>query len=186
MLVVLHGGNAMRTALVFFLLASPAFAQDKPADTAVAPGCGAEDSKYDVKTDKGQHPMTQPDAGKALVVFIEDDMDFGSHPKPTTRAGLDGGWVGATHGNSYFSFSVDPGEHHLCASWQKAVIVRQGHKAAAAHFTAEAGKVYYFRVKNSWHRDLGTALIDFTPLDSDEGLLLASKFALSTSHPKKS
>jgi hypothetical protein len=176
----------MKAALVLLLLASPAFAQDKVTDTAVAPGCGADDSKYDVTIDKTQHPLTQPDAGKALVVFIEDDSDFGSRPKPTTRAGLDGGWVGATHGNSYLYFSVDPGEHHLCASWQKAVIVRQGHKTAATHFTAEAGKVYYFRVRNSWHREHGTALIDFTPLDSDEGLLLASRFALSTSHPKKS
>lgn len=176
----------MKSVLIFLLLASPAIAQDKPTDTTVAPGCGAEDSKYDVKTDQAQHPMMQPDAGKALVVFIEDDLDFGSTPKPTTRAGLDGGWVGATHGNSYFYFSVDPGEHHLCASWQKAVIVGQGHQAAAAHFTAEAGKVYYFRVRNSWHREHGVAVIDFTPLDSDEGLLLAGKFALSTSHPKKS
>jgi len=176
----------MKAALVLLLLASPAFAQDKLTDTAVAPGCGADDSKYDVTTNKTQHPLTQPDAGKALVVFIEDDSDFGSRPRPTTRAGLDGGWVGATHGNSYLYFSVDPGEHHLCASWQKAVIVRQGHKTAAAHFTAEAGKVYYFRVRNSWHREHGTALIDLTPLDSDEGLLLANRFALSTSHPKKS
>jgi hypothetical protein len=176
----------MKAVILFFLLASPAFAQNKPTETAVAPGCGAEDAKYDVKTDKGQHPMTQPDVGKALVVFIEDDSDFGSTPKPTTRAGLDGGWVGATHGDSYFYFSVDPGEHHLCASWQRTVILGQGHKAAAAHFTAEAGKTYYFRVRNSWHREHGTARIDFTPLDSDEGLLLASKFALSTSHPKKS
>lgn len=64
--------------------------------------------------------------------------------------------------------------------------VGQGHKAAAAHFTAEAGNVYYFRVKNTWVRESGTtARISLKPLDSDEGLLLASKFSLSTSHPKK-
>jgi hypothetical protein len=138
-----------------------------------------------VKTDDNKHPAGQPDAGKALVYFIEDDSDFGSFPKPTTRAGVDGSWVGATHGDSYFFFSVDPGEHHLCASWQTAIIVGQGHKAAAAHFTAEAGNVYFFRVRNCWHRDHGVAEIDFAPVDSDEGLLLASKFSLSTSHPKK-
>ena len=42
----------MKAALVLLLLASPAFAQDKVTDTAVAPGCGADDSKYDVTTDK--------------------------------------------------------------------------------------------------------------------------------------
>jgi hypothetical protein len=175
----------MKAALVLFLLASPAFAQSKLADTAVAPGCGADDAKFAVKTDDAKHPAGQPDAGKALVYFIEDDSDFGSFPRPTTRAGIDGGWVGATHGNSYFFFIVDPGEHHLCASWQTAIVIGQGHKAAAAHFTAEAGNVYYFRVRNCWHRDNGVAAIDFAPLDSDEGLLLASKFSLSSSHPKK-
>lgn len=174
----------MKTALVFLLLASPVFAQAQITESAAAPGCGAEKAKFDVKTDKSRHPMIQPDAGQALVVFIQDDSDFDSMPTPTTRAGLDGGWVGATHGNSYFYFSVEPGEHHLCASWQTTVILGQGHKAAAAHFTAEAGKVYYFRVRNYWRQEHGAAHIDFAPLDSDEGLLLASRFAISTSRPK--
>lgn len=175
----------MKVAVVLFLLASPAFAQNVPADTAAAPGCGAEDAKFGVRTDKGQHPAIQPNEGKALVYFVEDDTEFGSFPKPITRAGLGGEWVGATHGNSYFYFSVDPGEHHLCASWQKAVIVRQGLQTAAAHFSAEAGGVYYFMVKNTWTRDLGAAGISLKPLDSDEGRLLVSKLSLSTFHRKK-
>jgi hypothetical protein len=175
----------MKSVLVFLLFTSPALAQNRLSDTAIAPGCGAEDAKFAVKTEKRQHPVTQPDAGKALVYFVEDDSEFGSSPKPTTRAGLDGKWVGATHGNSYFYFTVDPGEHHLCASWQTTVVLGQGHKTAAAHFTAEAGSVYYFRVKNTWMRDLGVAVISLKPLDTDEGLLLASKFSLSNFHPKK-
>jgi hypothetical protein len=174
----------MKAVLLLLLLASPAFAQNKLTDTTVAPGCGPDAAKFEVKTDRGQHPVAQPDAGKALVYFIEDDSEYGSNPKPTTRAGVDGNWVGATHGNSYFYFSVDPGEHHVCASWQTAVALGQGHKTAAAHFTAEAGNVYYFTVKNTWVRDLGNAGISLEPLDSDEGLLLASKFSLSTFHAK--
>jgi hypothetical protein len=143
----------MKRALVFFLLAAPAFAQNKLADTALVPACGPDNSKFEVQTAKSQNVSTQPDTGKALVVFIEDDSQFASRPTPTTRAGLDGSWIGATHGNSFLSFSVDPGEHHLCASWQTSVILGRGHKTAAAHFTAEAGNVYYFRVKNTWTRD---------------------------------
>lgn len=104
----------MKGALIFFLLASPTFAQDKLADTVLAPGCGAEDAKFDVKTLKHQHPVTQPDGEKALVYFIEDDSENDSIFKPTIRAGLDGGWVGATHGSSYFYFSVAPG-----SSWKR-------------------------------------------------------------------
>jgi hypothetical protein len=143
------------------------------------------DSSFVVKTERGDLPAAQPDVGKALVFFVEDDSDFGSKPKPTTRAGVDGSWMGATHGNSYFYISVDPGEHHLCASWQSSVIIGQGHKTAAAHFTAAAGGVYYFRVKNTWTRDLGTAGISLMPLDSDEGQLLVHTFALSTFYVKK-
>jgi hypothetical protein len=171
----------MKVALVL-LLASMAFAQNKP--TVMPPSCGAADAKFEVKTDSAQNSPAQPDAGKALVYFVEDDSGFGSMPKPTTREGLDGAWVGATHGNSFFYLSVDPGEHHLCASWQTAVILRQGHQTAAAHFTAEAGGVYYFVVKNTWERSLGTAGIALAPLDSDEGAFLASKFSLSTFSPK--
>jgi hypothetical protein len=122
----------MKVAVALFLLAPPAFAQNVPASSEVPPWCGAKQAKFDVKTDKGQHPAVHPSEGKALVYFVEDDTEFGSFPKPTTRAGLDGKWVGATHGNSYIYFSVDPGERHLCASWQAAVVVRQGLKTGRA------------------------------------------------------
>jgi hypothetical protein len=146
-----------------------------------------------VKTTKGQHAIKgdgnhpnagQPDPGKALVYFLEDDTGFESAPKPTTRIGVDGQWVGATHGNSYLYFSVDPGVHHLCASWQRAIALFQGRKTAAAHFTAEAGQTYYFSAKNIWTRD-GPSDMSLNPVDSDEGQLLANKFSFSASQPRK-
>jgi uncharacterized protein DUF2846 len=175
----------MKAALVIFLLMSYGLAQNNTTSIAQAPGCGPTEAKFAVKTDKGQHPITQPNDGKAMVYFVEDDSHFESLPKPTTRIGVDGSWVGANHGNSYFYFSVDPGPHHLCASWQSTVVLGAGRKAAAAHFTAEAGGVYYFRVKNSWLREHGVADIELVPLDGDEGQLLASKFAFSTFQPKE-
>ncbi len=168
---------------ILILTSSIAVAQEKAPGTAVAPGCGQSNGQFDVKTDKHQHPMTRPEGGKALVYFIEDDTKFLSRPNPTTRVGVDGVWVGATHGDSYLYFAVAPGEHHLCASWQSAVILGAGHQGAAAHFRAEDGGVYYFRVKNSWSREY-PADIEFGALDSDEAQLLMSKFSLSTSHPK--
>jgi hypothetical protein len=170
--------------LVVLLFAGLAFAEDKPIGTALPPVCGAAGAKFDVKTDSGRHPASEPETGKALVYFLEDDSEFGSTPKPTTMASLDGQWVGATHGDSYFYFSVDPGEHHLCASWQTKVLLGQDLQTAAAHFVAAPGGVYYFQVKNKGgsYRKAGTSL---EPLDSDEFLLLASTFSFSTSHEKK-
>jgi len=166
-----------------FLSIFPAVAQDLQAS-----GCGDPNAKFSVKTTSGQHSVQansdQPDSGKALVYFVEDDTGYEAAPKPTTRIGVDGQWVGATHGNSFLYFSVDPGVHHLCASWQKAVSLFQGRKTAAAHFTAEAGHTYYFSAKNIWTRD-GPTDMSLYPVDSDEGQLLANKFAFSASQPKK-
>lgn len=167
-----------------FLPTSSVLAQDKPRESAAAPGCGESNTKFEVKTDKGQHPA-QPEAGKALVYFIENDSDFGSFPKPTTMMALDGEWAGATHGNSYFYFSVYPGVHHLCANWQAAVLLGKGRKIAAAHFTAEAGDVYYFEVKNTYWLDHGSAGMSLKALDSDQGQLLANTYSFSTFHQKK-
>jgi len=160
------------------LLASLTFAEDLGA-----PGCGDPAAKFAVKTAKDQRTV-QPEAGKALIYFIEDDSNFESFPKPTTRMGVDGQWVGANHGDSYFFVQVAPGVHHLCASWQTTVIVGKGHQTAAAHFTADAGGVYYFEVKNKWIRDHGVLSMSLDPVDSDEGQLLANKFSFSTSERK--
>ena len=177
----------MKTTLliVLFLITSSVLTQAQTQETRVAPSCGPDKVKFEVKTEKNRHQVGKPDAGKALVYFLADNSAFASLPRPTTRAGVDGEWVGAAQGNSYFYFSLDPGEHHLCACWQTAVLVGQGHKVAAAHFTAEAGGVYYFRVKDTWVRDMGTASISLEPLDSDEGQLLTRKYSFSTFQQKK-
>jgi hypothetical protein len=156
-------------------LALPALAQNKPADSLGAPGCGEPNATFKVKTDHGNHPAHQ-EAGKALVFFIQDDSEFAVLGKPSTRFGIDGTWAGATHANSYFYSSVDSGVHHLCASWQS------GEKTAAAHFTAKAGGVYYFEAKDILART-GNDLI-FTRIDSDQGQLLVGQYEFSTSQKK--
>jgi hypothetical protein len=179
----------MKTTLliVLFLITSSVLTQAQTQETRVAPSCGPDKVKFEVKTEKNRHQVGKPDAGKALVYFIADNSAFASLPRPTTRAGVDGEWVGAAQGNSFFYFSVDPGEHHLCASWQTWVGpgVDVAHKTAAAHFTAELGGVYYFRVKNIYRKDAGRPFIKLELLDTDEGQLLANTFSLSTFGQKK-
>jgi hypothetical protein len=170
------------TFLLISLLTSPAFAEDQPAASTRAPGCGALGTKFDVKTDKDPHPV-QPEAGKALLYFIQDDAAFITRPRPTTRMGVDGAWVGATHSNSYLYVSVNPGVHHLCASWESA----EGSgdlEEAAAHFTAEAGGMYYFEAINVYSADASKS-VRLNLLDSDEGQLLVDRSSFSASRPKK-
>ena len=177
----------MKTALAFVLAVLPGvvLAQDKPLATATAPGCGTDSVKFDVKTDRSQHPPATPAPGKALVYFLQDDTYFLSRPRPTTRFGVDGNWVGATQSNAYFYVSVDPGAHHICAAWQSFVGVYTGQTSAAAHFTADAGGTYFFAVRDHFVENHGPAGMTLSPVDVDEGQLLMSQFGLSTSHPRK-
>src|SRR5258708_28236012 len=99
------------------LLTSSVFAQGGPG----APGCGERKTKFEVKTEKSQHPAPT-DAGRALVYFIENDSQFDSFPSPTTRIGVDGEWVGATHCNSFFYSFFNPAVTPLFVSWQNTVL----------------------------------------------------------------
>jgi len=172
-------------AVASALFALPALSQDQAAAARTAAGCGPSEVQFDVKTDKKQHPVAQPEAGKALVYVIEaEKADRGVFKigAVTTRAGLDGSWVGANHGASYFYFSVEPGEHRLCTDWQSSFksISRLG---SAVSFTAEAGKVYYFRVEV--HETSNHPLaVKLEPLDSAAAQFLISSSSLSISHPK--
>jgi hypothetical protein len=173
-------------AIALLAIASPAFGQAQSSGSASVPGCGAANVEFNVRTDDKQHPAVQPDAGKANVYFLQDDAKFGSNPRPTTRFGIDGAWVGATHSNSYFYVSIDPGEHHLCASWQGTVGSFFQRREAALHFIAEADHNYYIRAKDVYEpKAQKTAVVLLKPLDSDEAQLLMSQFSFSTSNPKK-
>jgi hypothetical protein len=173
-------------ALLIFLFGTAAFAQTSPTTaTAAAPGCGTDDTKFDVATNDAQHPFAKPEPGKALIYFLQDDSDFFSRPRPTTRFGLDGNWIGATHSNSYFYLSIDPGEHHICAKWQAFVGIGPARRSAAAHFIASSRSIYFFRARNHWGEHQGAPGVDLHPVDSDEAQLLMSTFAFSTLRPKK-
>jgi hypothetical protein len=160
--------------------ASPRFAQDQAPAVSARGGCGPTEAQYAVKTDRKQHPVAALDAGKA-VVYVFEDMERG----PTMRVGLDGAWIGANKGKSYFFFSVDPGEHQVCTNWQSGTFKETAKRIGSAMtLKAEAGKVYYLRtqVYERSERDIN---VKFEPVETAEGQFLISASAFSTSHPKK-
>ena len=165
----------MRTSLVVILLASSAVAQNKAAIAAPPATCGPATINFAVKQDQPQ-PISQPESGKALVYVIQD------YGHVTIRVGLDGSWIGANQGNSHFSFSVPPGEHHLCANWQSKM-ADYSSLYSLANFIAEPGTIYYFRTR-VWISET-TLFFDLDPLNSDEGRYLATTTPLAVSHPKK-
>lgn len=173
----------MKALVLSVLMLSTVFAFG--SDDRIAPACGLNGVHFDVSTTKQSSPAPAPSSGKALVYFIQDDTKFESRPRPTVRFAVDGSWVGATRANSWFALQVEPGVHHICADWQKKVVLFSViPEAAAAHFTAQAGQIYYFRMRDRWNKLDGLS-IKLAPLDTDEGPILLREFSVSTSHPKK-
>jgi len=176
----------MKSVAIFMFLTLSAFAQQENGTVAAA--CGSKDIKYEAKLDESQHTPAPPEAGKALVYFIQDIGAVNCIGScMTTRIGLDGMWVGANQHNSYFSVSVEPGEHHVCASPQSRLLPKPSPKYAGvllalAHFTAEPGKVYYFRVRSFGNPNQMN--FDIDPIDSDQAKYLMAYYPLSISHPK--
>jgi len=155
------------------------------ARSAVLPdACGQDAVRFDVTTQITQPAPTAPPAGKALFVLIEDQKD-----KPhswrdrsdTVRFALDGAWVGATKGNSYFALEVTPGIHHLCASWQGAVKVVTGFDLAPIN--AEPGKVYYFAAEVTDTEYF--ANFSLAQLNDDQGEYRLKFWTRSTSKPHR-
>lgn len=142
-------------------------------------GCGASATHFQVHKAKTA-PVLTASADHALVVFLVDDAAFNYVPGPTTRAGLDGQWIGATHGKSFFSFAVDPGPHHLCANWEpfntsgalSGVNVGFNNRFSTTEFTAQPGQIYFFLVRNSYgqsDRPNAGAEMTLAPLDTSAG-----------------
>lgn len=148
--------------------------QPKPLMTA----CGPLEASVAVSLDSSPHIPQQPQPGKALIYFIHDAGQDAGFTYPSTRIGMDGKWVGANKKSSWFSLTIEPGEHHLCAAIQypfTATVV------ALAHLTAEAGKVYFYRTTYL----SGTAYLGLQPIDSDEAAYQIGMFPMATAHGRK-
>ena len=167
----------MKVALVALFFAVSALAQGQLTEPAAA--CGPENINFNVKLGD-TNLQAEPALGKALVYFIHESGGSGMLAYPTTKMAMDGAWVGANHGNSYFFISVEPGKHHLCTTLQSSFV---DNRVELAHFMAEAGKTYYFRTRLVMSKEV--ELLELVPIDSDQGKYLIASFPLSISTPKK-
>jgi hypothetical protein len=153
--------------------------------------CGNDEVRFNVTKQKGQPLPAGPEAGKAQIVFVEsvERYDRGDciGCDAVTRVGVDGSWVGANKGKSYFAYAVEPGEHHLCVDWQS-VSGKFRQKVGLDDFTADPGNVYYYKINVTIDMNLNPDTgftIDLEPLNADEGKYLVKLAELATSKPKK-
>jgi hypothetical protein len=170
----------MKTFLAVMLLSCLAFAQDEAAIAKAKAACGPDDVSFSVKTSEGSHPPATVEPGKALVYVVGQDPACSSCGK-VARIGLDGTWAGAIDFGSYTSFTVEPGEHHLCTNWQS-FFAGPKKPVGLTNLTAEAGKIYYLRIRVLV---LNQIAIDLDPVNTDQGQYLVATSKMSESHPKK-
>ena len=155
-------------------------AQDAPPTAPSRGGCGPSEGQYEVTTNKNEHPAGQLEPGKALVYVIED-IERG----PTMRVGVDGAWVGANKGKSYFFFSLDPGDHQLCTKWQSGIFKKTADRmGSATTLTVERGKTYYLRVQ-AYQRSERDWTVKLDPVETAEGQFLVSSASYSSSRPTR-
>jgi hypothetical protein len=167
-------------------------------------GCGPADTQYKVKLDKkAQRPSPAP-ADQAQIVFVQTlDGEFASGP--VSRFAVDGAWVGADKGASYFTIAVPPGTHEVCASRQSGIALER-ENVGALRVEAQAGKTYFlaFRIKreavgNATMQVAATGVpgssmatkpldtvdsAEFNPLDADMAARLISKLPHATADKK--
>ena len=183
--------KAASTLLALILLTFAAAAQSIPEPAPPSSGCGPSTTKFEVKLNRNEHRLGEPESGKALVYIIEVfQRPPGELGTPTIRVGLNGNWVGADRGTSYFSFPVDAGENHLCVNWQS--IQRQlSHQHAVTDFVAEPGKTYFFQVEIRFAQYSGGGgqastvwSFDLKPINPEQGKDFIAASPLSIFRPK--
>jgi len=144
--------------------------------------CGAKDVSFQINKQKvdGASPSSSPD--KPKVVFVQrNERCIGCS---VTRVGIDGAWVGANKGDSYFAVAIEPGEHHVCANWG-APLARTESKIELTDLLAEAGRVYYFEIAVQSYGQDSAPQMKLKRLSSDEGAFLVSRSELAVSTPKQ-
>lgn len=176
----------MKASLVVFLFSVSAFAQQLSVAAAES-ACGPSNVQFVTKINNDQHEIAKPDPGKALVYVVEDQK-FKVVNDVTIRVGVDGKWVGADRGNSYLSFSIEPGKHHMCADWISDFLP-SGRLVSLTSFTAESDDVYFIRIRTTASPTSGKAgngaSIDLDLVNEDEGRLLVASSGLSLPRQKK-
>jgi hypothetical protein len=162
------------SSLLFF--ANCVWAVDLPES------CGDDKVKFDVKTESNRPAPAPPTSDMAQIILIQNENEMvAPFSNATVRYGIDGTWVGANNGNSYFAVLVAPGVHHLCANWQSSISLAKN--VGLTSLTAEAGQTYFFAAQVTVN-GRNSPTFAFSKMNEDEGKWQVKTQKLSTAKPK--
>jgi hypothetical protein len=145
--------------------------------------CGAGDTNFKTTRDTTPFAPIDPPPGKALVYVIEQMPQLGIYTTKV-KVGIDGTWLGETQLQSFISFDVDPGVHHLCAMYEGQALSTEMSSAILHRLNVEAGKTYYLLYRGLVSKDSGEVGF-FDEVDEDEGRHLLQSSDRMTSVVKK-
>lgn len=159
-----------KCATLVFLLSTIAWAQTE-SSKLLDRACGPNDAKFSVHEGGPSPSFSGLSKSKARIIVFSEAISLATGCKFTTRVGMDGKWIGATCAGSYASTDVDPGEHHLCTNLSSKKAAKY---TALYSFTAEPGRVYYFRAQiiDTISFVNSTFAMHLEPINEDEGRLL--------------
>lgn len=175
----------MKAKLFLVLLCAPLVSGVcASAKTVLPDSCGSDSVKFDVKTEKDQPPPAAPADGKAQIVLVGTVPNEGALMHwPAIRFGINGAWVGANKGNSYFTLDVAPGAQNICVSAQGVMAGMAKDLVDMQTFTAEAGKVYYFEARFGMiggGNGGGVVTFGLAPLNENDGKYRVKAWKLAT------
>jgi hypothetical protein len=139
--------------------------------TAAESACGPREVRFEVKADQSQHPTPVPQNGKALLYVVQEDGI-------SSRFGVDGKWLGADKGRTYFVVPIDPGDRHVCVIGRIGVLTR----VYLRQLNAEPGVSYY--LVPEFIRGAFGPKFTVNLVDADEGRYLVARAKFSVSRPK--
>lgn len=148
---------------VFMLLAvTGAMAEEWPA------ACGPKNEKFELKVEKPVDAEAPVPPEQAAVYFVTKLSRFN---RAVYMVAIDGAWVGALRGDSYFRTTVPAGVHHACL-WVK------GMTLGLVELNVAPTQTYY--VRGHWRTGFLHGGVDAEVISSDEGKYLVSTSKRST------
>ena len=167
--------------LLAFLFTGIVVAQDLRNTPAAKAACGPVDTKFATELVTPRQISAAPDKA---IIYVVQISDFDGHCAglcgPIGNVGMDSKWIGATQRNSFLTFPVMPGIHHLCATWESRN-KKLSQLVTLNLLTAEPNKVYFFALNTISSTTQGGGAVQFslTPINEDEGRMLVSAYSES-------
>jgi hypothetical protein len=133
--MLIRSRHFISLSICTMLSAGSAFAASLPG------GCGDDAVQYKVKTEKAR-ALDVPAPGSSQLVVIHTLAGDDWNGQPIARIAVDGKWLGAVKGHTYFTADIAPGPHTVCVSRQTSIRAEKDNVSVSS-INAQPGQPVY-------------------------------------------